>query len=72
MTAILPESELLRRAAVWICEKREERPDTNLYILLDEAGMRFNLSPKEQQMLADVFSKNNCPTAEENAGGGLN
>ena len=57
MSVIMPEGELLRRAAVWICEERESRPERPLSFFMDEAGMRFNLGPAEQRMLAELFAK---------------
>lgn len=56
MASILPEGELLRRAVAWICEERECRPERSLSSCLDEAGMRYNLSPKDQRMLAELFT----------------
>lgn len=53
MATIMPTSELVRKAAQYIEDERKEgRP---LPVLLDEAGMRFNLSPKDAQMLQDLF-----------------
>ena len=57
MASIIPDSELVRRAAAWICEQREAAPEKSPHALLDEAGMRFNLSPKDQRMLADLFTQ---------------
>ena len=49
----MPHSELVRRALEWILGRRAETPakNTNLYKLLDEAGMRFNLTPKDAESL---------------------
>lgn len=60
MAAIMPEGELLRRAAAWICEEKTARPDRSLSSLLDEAGMRYNLGPADQRMLAELFADNNA------------
>ncbi|MDL2209532.1 hypothetical protein LJC26_01865 [Desulfovibrio sp. OttesenSCG-928-O18] len=68
MASIVPEGELLRRAAAWICEEREAKKEKSLYACLDEAGMRFNLSPKDQRMLAELFSETNCPQGTSAAG----
>ncbi len=48
---IVKPSELLRRALRWIAEERKANPDAKLGPLLDEAGRRFNLSPKDQEGL---------------------
>lgn len=61
MTAIMPEGELLRRAAAWICEERAAKKDKTLHACLDEAGMRFNLGPGDQRMLAELFAENDRP-----------
>ncbi len=58
MSVILPEGELLRRAAVWICEEMAHRPEPSLFSCLDEAGMRFNLGPADQRSLAELFKGN--------------
>ena len=67
MGAILPESELLRRAAAWICGQRGEHPRKSLHALLDEAGMRFNLGPNDQRMLAELLTRDN-PCGVSHAG----
>lgn len=54
MTTIMPQSELVRKAAAYIEEQRKE--GKTLSSLMDEAGMRFSLSPKEAIMLRDFFS----------------
>ena len=61
MSTIMPESELVRRAAAWISGEREAQPEKSLHALLDEAGMRFNLSPVDQRMLADLLARNDSP-----------
>ena len=68
MPVILPEGELLRRAAAWIREERACRPERSLFSCLDEAGMRFNLSPMDHRMLADFFRENDAPCGDS-AGG---
>ena len=59
MSATLPEGELLRRAAAWICEERAHRPERSLSSCLDEAGMRFNLGPMDQRLLVEFFKPQN-------------
>ena len=55
MAVPLPEGELLRKAVRWISEQQESVPRPSLAKLLDEAGMRFNLSPKDSQFLQNFF-----------------
>jgi hypothetical protein len=50
-----PPGESLRQAVKWISEERQARPDAKLVKLLDEAGLRFDLSPAEQEWLAATF-----------------
>jgi hypothetical protein len=50
-----PPGESLRQAVKWISDQRQARPDANLAKLLDEAGLRFDLSPAEQEWLAATF-----------------
>jgi hypothetical protein len=52
----MPQSELMRNAVAWVNEHLS-LPGSSLKKLLDEAGMRFNLGPKEQDFLRDFFSK---------------
>ena len=56
MTVPLPEGELLRRAISWISERRELVPKPPLAELIDEAGKRFNLSPKDSEFLVHFFT----------------
>ena len=58
MATIMPEGECMRRAAAWICEERSAAKGKSLHACLDEAGMRFNLSPRDQRLLAEVFADN--------------
>jgi hypothetical protein len=46
-----PKGESLRKAVQWISEQREERPAEKLAKLIDEASLRFDLSPAEQETL---------------------
>jgi hypothetical protein len=46
-----PRSEPLRKAVQWISDRRREQPDAPLARLIDEAGLRFDLSPQQQQFL---------------------
>ena len=65
MATIMPASELVRRAAAWLAEQRALYPEKSLAVLLDEAGMRFNLNPLDAaalgltgQALADYLRQN--------------
>lgn len=68
MATIMPQSELVRRAAAWISGQRAASPEKKPHELLDEAGMRFNLSPKDQRMLADFFAQQTRPLDSPGSG----
>jgi hypothetical protein len=57
MTTIMPESELLRRAVRWLSEQLEDEPK-DIHTLVQEASMRFNLGPKDEELLVEFFRKN--------------
>lgn len=57
MSTIISQSELVRRAAAFVAETRKEHPKRSLHAILDEAGMRFNLSPMESEGLHRLFSE---------------
>lgn len=57
MATVIPQSELVRKAAAYIAEQRAENPDKKLSTLLDEAGMRFNLNPLDAAALERLFSE---------------
>ncbi len=73
MPTIMPHSELLRRAVVWISETRAENPGRSTAAIIDEASMRFNLSPLDSDALSRLFSdegKADGKTDDGETGGG--
>lgn len=58
MSTIMPQSELERRAITWISEKLREKGAPPLVTILNEAGMRFNLGPKDMEFLERFFKEN--------------
>jgi hypothetical protein len=48
---IMPEGEELRRALRWLSERRQEDPKGPRAKLIDEAALRFDLSPVEVDFL---------------------
>ena len=52
---IQPEGEQIRKAIRWVSGKREEDPKATLFALLQEASMKFDLSPKDQEFLTHFF-----------------
>lgn len=54
MPTIMPQSELVRRAVEWIMSNKSEKKP--MHKLVDEAGMRFNLTPAETESLIRILS----------------
>ncbi len=57
MTQIVSHSELLQRAVVYISETMKEYPERSLSEVLDQAGMRFNLTPLDTETLQRLFTQ---------------
>jgi hypothetical protein len=57
MASQLPEGEEIRRAIKWISELRESQPDRKLSKLVEEAALRFDLSPQQTDFLYNFFTK---------------
>ena len=47
MTTIVPQGEDLRKAVKWISEERQGSPEKKLAKLVEEASVKFDLSPVE-------------------------
>jgi hypothetical protein len=56
MSSILPSGELVRKAAAFVAATRKAAPSRSLESILDEAGMRFNLTPLDSEALHRLFS----------------
>lgn len=67
MPTIIPHSELLRRAVAYVSDARTENPKKKLSEILDEACMRFNLSPLDGEALHRLFSSGSGPGAQNPA-----
>jgi hypothetical protein len=46
-----PRGDALRRALQWLAERRQEDPKASRAKLISEAGLRFDLSPAEEEFL---------------------
>ena len=55
MKDILPEGEALRKALKWIGDQRQEGESTPVYKLIEEASLKFNLSPSDAEFLARLL-----------------
>ena len=51
MANIMPEGDGLRRALAWLSERRKEEPSAPRAKLIDEAALRYDLSPTEVDFL---------------------
>jgi hypothetical protein len=51
MATVQPKGENLRKAVKWISEERQTTPDRSYQSLIEEACLRFNLSPMDAQYL---------------------
>ncbi|MBO4368885.1 MAG: hypothetical protein J5803_02115 [Desulfovibrio sp.] len=57
MATVVSQSELVRKAAEYINEQLNANPKKDIHSLLDEAGMRFNLTPLDAASLERIFSE---------------
>jgi hypothetical protein len=55
MTTVQPEGENIRRAVKWICEERTYNPPKKLSELIDEACLKFDLSPMDAEFLVRML-----------------
>ena len=55
MTTIMPEGEDLRKAVKWISEERQSSPQRKLAKLVEEASVKFDLSPVDGEFLFKFF-----------------
>lgn len=58
----LPPGETLRRAILFVIEQREADPQASLWRLVEEASVRFDLSPaQEEQLLQSLRTPSRSP-----------
>lgn len=55
MVTIQPEGKNVRQAIKWISENLKEDQSLGPIKLIEEAGARFNLSPKEEEFLRSFY-----------------
>ena len=63
---LIEHGELVRRALDYVQEERRSRPEASLSRLLDEAGMRFNLTPLDTAQLTRLFAGNGQESSTPN------
>lgn len=59
MTTIQPKGENLRKAVKWISEERQYHPGRNYRSIIEEACLKFNLSPMDAAYLNKLPEKDN-------------
>ena len=55
MSTIMPEGEAIRKAIKWISGKLQEDPNKKFQELVNEAVMRYDLSPKDAEFLTEFY-----------------
>jgi hypothetical protein len=57
MATIQPKGEKMRQTIRWISEKLKEDENRPVSVLIQEASLQFNLSPKEEEFLRSFYKK---------------
>ncbi|MGD9172824.1 MAG: hypothetical protein PVF29_01610 [Desulfobacterales bacterium] len=57
MTTVQPEGEDLRKAVKWISEERKYNPNATFTKLIEEACLKFDLSPMDAEYLASFLKQ---------------
>jgi hypothetical protein len=55
MTTVMPEGEELRKAVKFISDGLQYEPEKTLRALIEDASLRFNLSPRDEEYLSRFF-----------------
>tara|TARA_Y100001954_G_scaffold127604_1_gene136783 strand:+ start:30974 stop:31144 length:171 start_codon:yes stop_codon:yes gene_type:complete len=53
----MPQSELTKKAIAWIAEMLDQKADQSINVLLEEAAVRFNLSPRDCEFLKRFYTE---------------
>jgi hypothetical protein len=53
----MPQGEDLRKAVKWISEERQSSPAKNIAKLVEEASVKFDLSPADGEFLFKFFKE---------------
>ena len=61
--AVLPEGQKIRKTVRWISETVKEHPDKSRKEVLQEAEIKFDLSPKECAFLNANFGDDICKSS---------
>ena len=63
MATVMPEGDALRKAVKWISAEMTEQPGKPLQGLVNEAVLRFDLSPKDADFLMSFYKKGENPSS---------
>jgi len=58
MATIVPKGDKIKNAVKWISAEKTEDESKPISKLIQEAAMRFNLSPKEEMDLTHFYKEN--------------
>ena len=54
--SIQPDGQAIRNAVQWVSDRRRENPDTAVTSIVDEAAIKFDLSPVDQNFLWNTLT----------------
>jgi hypothetical protein len=54
---ILPDGESVRKAVKWISESLKENSGTSISTLIEQASLKFDLTPKDADFLIAFYKK---------------
>jgi len=57
MTPVMPRRENVRKAVKWISENLKENADQSVQKLINDAVLRFDLSPSDSELVIDFYRK---------------
>ena len=57
MATIQPKGEKIRQALKWISSERLEDENRSIPALIQDAALKFNLSPKEEEFLISFYKE---------------
>lgn len=57
MTTIQPKGEKIRQAVKWISEMRKDEECRPIFLLIEQAALQFNLSPKDEEFLRCFYQE---------------
>jgi hypothetical protein len=55
--SILPEGESVRKAVKWISEVLKDKPGSNIAQLIQQASLKYDLTPKDAEFLITFYKK---------------